>query len=435
MMILMMLFVWVSCDDNKNVETWLAYDPVDGYAFPSDTSKVVKQWKGEGEQIAITKHDSTDQWGCFVISDKLFSKMEVAWIPLDKLVFGGSNSPKDRLETFVVVPETLEMYNHPKGDKKDVKQVELSQNDTVQVTARSNSWVHVRKLYYHKTGHHTNRYGWVLENRLQKIDTMSYKELDDIAAVKAQKNDSAQMEERYSSLMAKSHPIYRKAATWIGWAALAMLAVFLAPAFVRSKFWNLILMLPAFILLKLVGEECIMPSWFMMFVIPIMAYVVTYPFLYFRTSLSYVWIYLSLSIAATAYYLLLYLNILNNGNLSLLWRILLFVVMLCVSVAETMFIYDRIERDICPYCGYFARHSKGSKRKTGSSVSYGTESRRVYDGRTHEIVGNTEYITDHYHDEKYQTETTTTNYETDRTCMRCGAQFVNMSSTSFTRRL
>lgn len=430
--LLMALLVLGSCN-KKQVEYWAIYDPVDGRAYPSDTSTVVRQEKG-GAPIEIVEKDTTGQWGCYVISKKFFNKKEVAWFPLDKMVYCGTEDPKEVLETYVVISETLELYHHPVGDKKDKQEVQLSKNDTVQVTARSYSWVHIRKINYSKTGHHSNIYGWALESKLQRIDDLSYNEIDKVEAAKAVKKDAAKMEEKYSATMAKMHPIYRKASTWLGWAALGMIAIFLASAFSRSKFWHLMLLFPIYVLLIATGEECIMPSWFMMIAIPFMAYILCYPLLYFRTALAFKWIYWSVSLVASGLYLFFYLNILHTSG-SVLLRVLLLIAMLFGVFLISALIYRGLDKDICPYCGYFARHSRGPRRVTGTSVSHGSGTERVYDGQTSEVRGNTKYITNHYHDEHYQTETTTTHYETDRKCMRCGRAFVNLRSSSTTRRI
>ena len=432
--LLMALLAFMGCGKKQYAEFWKTYDTVESYNFPSDTSAVAKELTG-GAPIEIVEKDSTGQWGCFIVSKKtLFGKGKRAWIPLDKMVYCGSEDPEERLETYFVVPENLDLYNHPKGDKKDKQSVQLSKNDTVQVTARSYSWVHVRKIKYSKTGHHANLYGWVLESKLQRIDDLSFKEIDDVESAKAVKNDAAKMEEEYSPMMAKVHPFYRKACTWLGWATLVMFAVFLIPAFFRSKFWHLLLLLPIYVLLYSVGDECIMPSWFMMVTIPFMAYILCYPLLYFRTALYFRTIYWTVSLVAAGFYLFFYTNILNTSG-SVLVRILLLLVMLFGVFVISALIYRGLDKDICPHCGFFARHSKGKRRKTGTSVSYGTGTDRVYDGRTTETSGNTTYITDHYHNVRYTTETTTTHYETDRKCMNCGRPFVNCHSRSTTRRV
>ena len=433
--LMMVLLALVGCGKKQSVEFWMAYDPVDSHAFPSDTSTVVQHLSSSGTLTKVVERDSTEQWGCYVISKKIFKKKKVAWFPLDKMVYCGTESPDEKLETYIVLPESLELYNHPVGDKKDRQSVQLSKNDTVQVTARSFSWVHIRKINYSRTRHQSNLYGWVLESKLQRIEDLTYKEIDEVEAAKAVKKDAAKMEEKYSTLMAKVHPIYRKASIWLGWVALGMIAIFLAPALSRSKFWHLMLLLPISVLLIATGEECIMPSWFMMIVIPFMAYIICYPLLYFRTALSFKWIYWSVSLIASGFYLFLYLNIMSKSGGSMALRILLLVAMLFGVFLISALIYRGLDKDICPYCGFFARHSKGPRRVTGTSVSHGSGTERVYDGQTSEIRGNTKYITNHYHDEHYQTETTTTHYETDRKCMRCGRAFVNLRSSSTTRRV
>ena len=433
--LLMALVALAGCGKKQHTEFWKAYDPVEYRNYPSDTSAVVDELK-RSTPIEIIEKDSTGQWGCYYVSKKtLFGKGKKAWVPLDKLVYCGSENPEERLETFIVVPETLDLYNHPVGDKKDMQSVPLSRDDTVQITARSYSWAHIRKITYYETGHHSNFYGWVLESKLKPIDTLSYKEIDDLALAKAVKLDYAKMEEKYSPLMAKVHPWYRKACTWLAWGALGMMALFLVPAFFRSKFWHLFWMLPVFVLLDICGQECVMPTWFMMVAIPFMAYVICYPFLYFRTALLFRWIHWGVSLAAAGFYFFLYLKITSRSGLGIALYILLLLVILFGVFIIAGLMTRRLEKDICPYCGYFARHTKGPRRMVGESESYGSGTDRVYDGQTTEIRGNTKYIISHYHDEKYTTKTTTKHYEVDRKCMRCGKAFVNCHSRSTTRRV
>ena len=286
-----------------------------------------------------------------------------------------------------------------------------------------------------RSEHRHNLYGWVLESKLQRIDDLTFQEIDKVEAAKAVKKDAAKMEEKYSPLMAKVHPIYRKACTWSGWAALGLIAIFLVPAFYRFKFWNLLWFIPIFVVLKIAGDECIMPTWLMLVVIPFMAYVICFPFLYFRTALAYRWIYWGVSLCAAGFYAFLYLKIMSSGVMSMVFRSLLLVLILFGVYLVVGLISRWIGKDICPNCGYFAKHSQWGRRTTGTTVSHGTGRQRVHDGQTVEVRDNIRYVTNHYHDENYQTETTTTHYETDRCCLNCGEPFVNYSSSSFTRRI
>lgn len=264
-----------------------------------------------------------------------------------------------------------------------------------------------------------------LEMGLWDIATSSYSETNPVAL--------ATMEEAYSPLMAKLHPAYRKACIWVGWVALALFVVFLYPTIRRSKFWNLILMLPYAGLLLLAGKYCIMPTWLMMLTVPLIAYVVCYPLLYTGLSRSYVWISPVVTVVAAALYLWSYVGVVEDGGFSLLHLVLL-LVMLAVSFLEIDFLYRGNVDDICPHCGYFASHKMGESRLTGTEVSYGTDVDTVYDGTTERTVDNTKYVTKHYHDEVYDTKTVTKSWDTDRTCMRCGGQFITKSTTESTTR-
>lgn len=260
---------------------------------------------------------------------------------------------------------------------------------------------------------------------LKDIATMSYSESNPVAL--------STMEEVYSPLMAKLHPAYRKVSIWLGGVALALFVLFLYPTIRRSKFWNLVLMLPYAGLLLLVGKYCIMPTWIMMIAIPFMAYVVCYPLLYTGLSRSYVWIAGALTVVAAALYLWPYVGVVNENGFGLM-RLVLWVLMMGVSFAVIFYLTQGNSEDVCPHCGYFASHKRGDRRLTGSEVSYDTETDTVYDGTTVSHRDNTKVITKHYHDETYNTETITYNYDTDRTCMRCGGKFITKSTSEQTTR-
>lgn len=257
------------------------------------------------------------------------------------------------------------------------------------------------------------------------LATTSYSEANPVALTT--------MEEAYSPLMAKLHPAYRKVSIWLGGIALALFVLFLYPTIRRSKFWNLVLMLPYAGLLLLVGKYCIMPTWIMMIAIPFMAYVVCYPLLYTSLSRTYVWIAGALTLIAAALYLWPYVGVVNENGFGLM-RLVLWVLMMGVSFAVIFYLTQGNSEDVCPHCGYFASHKRGDRRLTGSEVSYDTETDTVYDGTTVSHRDNTKVITKHYHDETYNTETITYNYDTDRTCMRCGGKFITKHSSVQTTR-
>ena len=259
-----------------------------------------------------------------------------------------------------------------------------------------------------------------------------------VASPEVKPEDVVKMEEKYNPRMAKAHPFFRKVCNWLGWASLGMFVVFIAFAIPRRKFWNALAMIPIALLLFIIAKKCAMPTWLMMFVIPFMAYVITYPLLYLRTPwLIYQLGCFAIALVAAGYYFWHYLVVYDSASHSLsLIHLLLFIAMLAVTFFITFFISNKNVEDICPHCGYFAKHSKGASRNTGSSVSYGSETDTVYDGTTEKMnySTNTKIITKHYHDEQYETKTTTTHYETDRRCMRCGGAYTSHSTSSSTTR-
>ena len=259
-----------------------------------------------------------------------------------------------------------------------------------------------------------------------------------VASPEVTPEDVIKMEEKYNPRMAKAHPFFRKACNWLGWASLGMVVVFIAFAIPRRKFWNVFAMIPIALLLFIIAKNCAMPTWLMMFIIPFIAYVITYPLLYLRTPwLVYQSVCFAIALVAAGYYFWHYLDVYDSARHSLsLIHLLLFLVMLVVTFVITFFISNKNVEDICPHCGYFAKHSRGASRKTGTDVTYGSETDTVYDGTTEKMIysTNTKVITKHYHDEQYETKTTTTHYETDRRCMRCGGAYTSHSTSSSTTR-
>lgn len=259
-----------------------------------------------------------------------------------------------------------------------------------------------------------------------------------VASPEVKPEDVIKMEEKYNTRMAKAHPFFRKVCNWLGWAAVGMAVVFFAFAIPRRKIWNVLAMIPIALLLFIIAKKCAMPTWLMMFVFPFIAYVITYPLLYIRTPwLAYQMGCFAIALGAAGYYFWHYMDVYDSARHSLsLIHLLLYIGILVVTFFITFFISNRNVEDICPHCGYFAKHSRGASHKTGTDVSYGSETDTVYDGTTEKMIysTNTKVITKHYHDEQYETKTTTTHYETDRTCMRCGGAYTSHSTSSTTTR-
>lgn len=406
----------------ERVEYWMSYDDIDLMASPSDTASVVKQLNGRVTPFDIEQRDSTGEWGLYVVSRGTFSKIVSGWLPLKEMTYAGTDDPDEIYEAFTAKPKELPMYKHPKVNKKDIYG-RLHQGDTVLATAKSGNWMHVYYTRFGHTGRQHETYGWVQASQLQKIDSLTrqgVKEQMLAKSVTEQANDKEGVD--YLEFRQKSHTVYQNVGIVIGYIAMAVALGFLVFAIRRKKLWDVVLLLIMGVLILGFSQAILVSTWWYAFLIPLMAYVICYPLLYFdKTSGMFSYLFPILALLASAFYLFMCTNLLHPT----FWRVVGFVLLAAACVTETLFIRDRKERDICPFCGYYAKHSRGSRHDLSTSTSHGTETKDEFVRRTETQSGNTKYITDHYNRVTYDTETTTTIYEIDRTCMRCGKVFQN----------
>ena len=426
-----LLISLVGCTSKpERVEYWMSYDDIDLMASPSDTAAVVKQLNGRVSPFNIEQRDSTGEWGLYVVSRGAFSKIVKGWLPLKDMIYAGSDDPDERYEAYVVKPKDLPMYRHPRVNKKDVYG-SIHAADTVLATANLGKWMHVYHTKFSQTGRQAEHYGWVQTSQLQKIDSMSRNQLTDnslATSITAKAKDSE--EAKYLEFKQQNHVVYSRIGVIVGYIALAMAVIMLVPAIKRKKFWDIVLLVVIGLVLIAFSQSQQVITWWYSFAVLLMALVLCYPLLYFRTSAWFGYIFVGLVLAGVGYYVLLCTNLLHFN----LWRLLLFLLLLAIVALLAHFIYKRIERDICPHCGYYARHSRDGRRQVGSTTSHGTETKDEFVKTTREKIGNTEYITDHYNRVTYDTKTTTRFFEVDRTCMRCGETFQNREESKNTTR-
>ncbi len=402
-------------------EYWISSDKVTAYKAPSENAPVVRDLY-TFVPVEVVEKDSTGQWGRVRLNYLLFKKS--AWLPLNQMVYCGSDNLDEEFETGVVKPETLQLYKSPKADKDNVRS-SLQQNDTVQITAREGKWVHVRclKYSYGKLDEPSSKYGWVAENQLQSIGTLSNEVLSDAETEKTNKIIDAQTKARFSPKMVKIHHIYAKACKWIGWATAAIVLLLLIPAHRRNKILALLLMLPIGALLVFMGMKCVVPSWYFAFAIPLMVYVVCYPLLYSDSTTSlFAYLLFGLTVLAAGYYLFLYTNVLKHDSI-FIYRIIQCVLLLSVCVAIVYVIWNKRNEDICPYCGRYAIHETVSTQTDRSKVREGVERRTETVGSSSGVVDGrwvtTDYVKEVVYDTEQWSETKTYNYK----CMKCGKNF------------
>ena len=415
----------------ERVEYWMSYDDIDLLSAPSDTASVVKQLNGRVSPFNIEQRDSTGEWGLYVVSRGTFSKIVSGWLPLKEMTYAGSDDPGEHYEAFTAKPKELPMYKHPKVNKKDVYE-RLHQGDTVLATAKSGNWMHVYYTRFGQTGRQSEYYGWVQASQLQKIDSLTRQGVKDYMLAKsvtAQANDKEGVD--YLEFRQKSHTVYQNIGIVIGYLGFAIALGFAFFAARRKKFWDVVLLVVMGVLVLGFSQALMVSTWWFAFLIPLMAYILCYPLLYFdKTSGMFCYLFPILALLASAFYLFMCTNLLHPT----FWRVVGFVVLAAACVVETFYVRDRKERDICPFCGYYARHSKGGSHDISTSTSHGTETKDEFVRRTETQSGNTKYITDHYNRVTYDTETTTRLYEVDRTCMRCGKVFQNRKESTTTTR-
>lgn len=418
-----LLLSLVGCTSKpERVEYWMSYDDIELMASPTDTATVVKQLNGRVTPFDIEQRDSTGEWGLYVVSRGAFSKIVSGWLPLKEMIFAGTDDPDEIYEAFTAKPKELPMYKHPKVNKKDVYG-RLHQGDTVLATAKLGNWMHVYYTRFGQTGRQHEYYGWVQASQMQKIDSLTRQGVKDYMLAKSvteQANDKEDVS--YLENRQKGHTVYQNIGIVIGYIAMAMAIGFLIFAIRRKKVWDVVILFVMGVLILGLSQAVLVSTWWFVFLIPLMAYVLCYPLLYFdKTSEWFGYLFPALALLASAYYIFMCTNLLHPT----FWRVVGAVVLAAACVTETFFVRDRKERDICPFCGYYARHSRGSRHDISTSTSHGTETKDEFVKRTETQSGNTKYVTDHYNRVTYDTETTTTIYEIDRTCMRCGKVFQN----------
>ena len=434
---IILLFVMSACGFEFDIkkgpsEYWITYDPINGYKEPSETSEVVKEFTNTSFPFEITGKDATGKWGKHVIHGYFGS--QTVWMPLDQMFYAGSDDYSEELDTYVVKVKEMRLHKHPKNDKKEEAWELLHQGDTLQVTDRVDGWLHVRKIQYRRTAYASNRFGWVPENTLQQIETLSSDEVDKSAYRKAEKREEERREERNvkrfgeenSKKISKAHSIYGRLCQWLGIFSIIIWLIFRRPAANRGVKFDLVVVLILGLLLIVSGWLIKGPSWFFALLIPIMVFVALYPLLYLRSGLIFEILYPLVSLALSGIYLYLYSN-----QASKIWVL---IILGAIAVVITFIVFFKISDDVCPICGYYANHHSDAPQQVGPSrTSVSTNPYKRYVKTTTEKSGNTTIITDHYETGTTQTVTTTTNYKILRTCARCGATFTNHKTVTTSR--
>lgn len=414
----------VACTNNNDVKYYIAYDDVDMYTYPADTARVIGTLEGNVGRKKISVTDRTGEWGR--VKGRVNREIQEGWVPLNKMVYCGSNNKNDTIDHYVVTAEKIPLYKHPKVNKKDVYGG-LKKGDTIAATATSGKWVHIHQIQYSKSGKRKDHYGWVQLSNLQQIEQMSEAMAQDREIEQAMGND------KHSTLKQTSHTIYRYAFMVVGGIAVLLVILLMVSASRRKKVLNLLLLLPIAFLMIIFGLDMKMMTMLFLPIIPLMAYVLAYPLLYTNKTHLFGHLFATLSILLVGFYSFFITDVYTDSGFHF-WRLVLCLIVLFACYTLSHYIYKRTERDICPHCGYWAKHPKGSWGITGSDSSHSTRSEDRFVRREEHMdySTNTKRVTDYYERENYDVETKTSYHARKRTCLNCGREYENHKTTTLT---
>lgn len=408
------------CKSNKTRECWVSYDPIDAYQQPSDSSEVLYHLRGSYYCHTILEKDTSGKWGRIEHQD--YFKKVTCWLPLEKMIYAGSEGMGEQFTSAVVKPDKMPLYMHPKKDRND-SQGSLKKNDTVQITTKTGQWAHIKYIKVLGKGEDFDEWhGWAPLAQLEEIGTMSVEEVEQYQKDKRANAVASKTKGKYKPFMAKLHPFYRKMYRFSGKWAVAMVILLLIPSFRRKLFWRLLLFLPVAYVVANVGLECVMPSWYFAFLIPFATLIYCYPLLYSRkTAMISVILYLGSTFIMSGLYYFCYFKA-PKGSF-VLSHVLLFLLLLAICVLISLLIYIKIDHCFCPHCKYYANHpivkvgvlDISTENETDSVVNHTESTKREYYRKT--------VITDKYEKKVYDTETKTIDREITRKCMKCGHEY------------
>lgn len=403
----------------KNCEFWVSYDPIDAYKEPSYDSEVQFHMRGTYHAYTILEKDSSGKWGR--VESQVWFKKVSSWLPLEKMIYAGSNNSNEQFVSAVVKPDKTPLYRHPKEDRED-SHGSLNKDDTVQITARADKWAHIRYVFIRSQEEGPIVWhGWVPLAQLKEIGTMSMGDVEQYQEDKLANEIANKTKGKYKPFMAKLHPFYGKMYRFAGKWALGMVVLLLIPSFHKKLFWRLILFLPLASVVTYVGMACSMPSWYFAFLIPFVTLIYCYPLLYYKkTSMISVMLYLVSTLVMSVLYYYNYYYFKSPKGSIILAHILLFLLLVAICVFISLWIYLKIDRHICNDCGCYANHPVVAKSVLNSTIETGTHTVDEYVGTTERTSGWTKVITRHYKRHVYDTEEKRDDCLFTRQCMSCG---------------
>lgn len=423
LIISLLALLLTACTDDTAVKYYIAYDDIEMYTSPSDTAQLIGTIGGGVGRRKVSQIDSTGQWG--VLKGRVKGSVQQGWCRLEDMVYCGSNNPADTQDYYVVAVEKSPLYKHAKVNKKDIYGG-LQKGDTVAATETNGKWVHIHHINYSKGGKRKDHYGWIQLSSLARIEPISEEKLENQAIERTIASDGN------GTAKQTIHNIYRWAFVAAGIIAALLVILLMVSASRRKKVFNLLLMLPIAGLLVAFGLDMKMMTVIFLPLIPLMAYTLAYPLLYTNNPRRFGYLFAILTILLTGFYSFFVTDVLGDGGFNF-WHLLLCIIVLVACCAESHFIYKRIEPDICPHCGYWARHEKGHWGVTDSNTTHSThtEDRFVRREEHMDYATNTKHITEHYQREKVDVATTTSQHSRTRTCQRCGKQYENTRNSTY----
>lgn len=428
-----------SCASNDNyLGYYITYDEVEVRESPSEDAPVVlklicinrpgsyKQADGDvpcafvadnagPSPIGVKKIDASGKWGYIDKSIPMILHWK-GWIPLDRMISCGTQAADEIVPTYEVREDGLAMYMHPEENKKDqVRAYGIKAGDKVLLRATHGRWSFVSWFFCSDSGDKKEKFGWVPTKSIAQVDAVTREELE---------------EEVYGKMLDKTQDkrvgintvtVLRK--IFLGGCILGLLftVLFLVPGIRRKLWFPTLLWMPGCTLLLFMGYYLTgAPALvYALLVVPV-AYLVTHPLRYRRSANGYYLPFWIISVGGSVI-ALIFLKFLSGGHLIL--NIFAFAFDVVVIVLLTSWVTARIERNICPHCGFYAGHPKIRVDDGGETISRGYDTWDEYDHsstRTNwmgqKII--TEYYKTHYETVYYINH----HYTVVRQCLGCGKE-------------
>ena len=429
----------VSCaNDGKYEGYYITYDEVEVRESPSEDAPVVlklicknrprsyKQAEGDvpcafvadnngPSPIGVKKIDESGKWGYIEEHIPLILNWK-GWLPLDQMLPCGTQADDEIVPTYEVREDGIDMYKHPEENSKDrVQAIKIKEGEKVLLRATKGRWSFVSRLLYSKDGTELEKFGWVRTKSLAQVDAITRKELKE--AVYGNMLDKS-MDQRIGI---NAVSLLRK--IFLGACILGLLftLLFLVPGIRRKLWFSTLLWMPGFTVLLFMGYYLTgAPALVYALLIVAMAYVITHPLRYRRSANGYYLPFWIISVGGSVI-ALIFLKFLSGGHLIL--NIFAFAFDVVVIALLTSWITSRIERYICPHCGFYAGHPKIRVDDGGETISRGYDTWDEFDHSSTRTDWMGKKIITNYYKRHYETVYYINHhYTVVRQCLGCGKE-------------